>query len=315
MFTMKCIRNLLIFICVIMMIFIPQYDVFGNQKEMKIHYIDVGQGDSVLIETPKGKRILMDAGRPKQGKHVLTYLKKRNIDSLDLVIATHPDIDHIGGLITVLNNIKVHKIIDSGKTYETDTYKKYLNMIKKKNINYNKVEREAEINIDSLLQIDVLNATKQKAVENNEASIAIKLQYNDFVLLFMGDVGIEQEKQMMKQYDIEADILKVGHHGSKTSTSESFIEAVQPQVAVLTYGKENSYGHPVRSVLHHLWRMDVNIFSTAVYGDITIRTDGSGYYLFTEKDPLDHLIEETASILYLKHRELFVSYFCNCTIT
>src|SRR5699024_9549369 len=99
---------------------------------------------------------------------------------------------------------------------------------------------------------------------------------------------------------MEADILKVGHHGSRTSTSETFIEAVQPQVAILTYGKQNTYGHPVRDVLHHLWRMNVNVFSTAVYGDITIQTDGSGYYLFTEKDPLDHMIEETASIMYLK---------------
>lgn len=303
------ILKLLRYVCVVLLLFAiistQTNHVFSQHEDMKVHYIDVGQGDSILIETPRGKRILMDAGDPKQGKRILSYLKKRNIKSLDLVIATHPDIDHIGGLITVLHKIKVHKIIDSGKIYDTHTYKKYIKLIKDQKIAYDRVEREAEINIDALVQIDVLNATKEKTVGNNEASIAIKIQYKEFVFLFMADVGIEQEKQMMKQYDMEADILKVGHHGSRTSTSETFIEAVQPQVAILTYGKQNTYGHPVRDVLHHLWRMNVNVFSTAVYGDITIQTDGSGYYLFTEKDPLDHMIEETASIMYLKRSKGF----------
>lgn len=258
-------------------------------KGLKVHYIDVGQGDSTLIETPGGKTVLIDGGPPESGVELLDYLNENHIDKIDLLIATHPDVDHIGGLVDVLKQIKVKKVLDSGKLHSTRTYRNYLKAIRHKKIPFEIAEQNEYIQVDSKLVIQVLNSFDRHKKDNNEASIVLKMNHGDVSFLFMADAEIEQEKELMKQHDLEANVLKVGHHGSNTSTSRAFVEAVQPETAMLTYSRTNNFGHPVARVIRNLSRQDAQIYSTATFGSTVIWSNGYYYFIMPEKNPLDFL--------------------------
>lgn len=283
-------------LCVLIMMLLP-YEVMsvGNKefiKGMKVHFIDVGQGDSTLIETPANKVILIDGGPPEAGDDLLAYLKKKHIKKIDLLIATHPDIDHIGGLVPVIKKLKISKVLDSGKLHSTKTYRDYLRAIRQKKIPFEIAQQDDYIQLDSKLVIQVLNAFDRDKKDNNEASIVLKMSHGTVRFLLMADAEIEQEKEIMKQYDLEADILKIGHHGSNTSTSRAFVEAVQPNTAILTYSKENKFGHPVSRVIRNLNRQEVGIYSTEIFGDTVIWSSGHFYYIMPSKNPMDFLRRE-----------------------
>lgn len=164
-----------------------------------------------------------------------------------------------------------------------------MNEIKKNDIPFSSANQEDYIMLDPSVFIQILNTSESNKDTNNESSIVLNVIYDEVSFLFMADVGIEQERKMMKQYDLEADILKVGHHGSNTSSSKDFIEAVQPRMAILTYSKNNDFGHPVKRVIRNLQSIDTSIYSTAVYGDVVIHTNGKQNYLFTDRAPLENL--------------------------
>lgn len=259
-------------------------------KKMEVHFINVGQGDSIFVKTPNGKTILIDGGPPKAGNKVVSYLKELGIEKIDLLIATHPDRDHIGGLPAVMQEFKVTKILDSGKLHITRAYANYMNEVRKREIPL-VVAREGEnISIDSLLDFRILNAYAKRK-NNNQSSIALKLSYNDIDFLFLGDIEDEQEEKVAKKYDVRAEIIKIAHHGSKTSSSEEFLEMVDPDVAIITYSKYNDYGHPVNRVIKKLFDLETNIFSTAVYGDLVVHTEGEHYLIYPQKTPLHGLLE------------------------
>ncbi|ASN06886.1 ComEC/Rec2 family competence protein [Virgibacillus necropolis] len=255
-----------------------------QQSNMEVHFIDVGQGDSILLETPENKTILIDGGTPESGDDIVEYLKKQQVTKIDLLIVTHPDIDHIGGLTKVMKSTKVKKVLDSGKLYTTKTYRKYISEIAKQNIPVEIAEKNQLIKLDPSIKIKVLN-TYEPFRSNNESSIALKVTYKKMDFLFMGDIKKEQEKELIQTEDLQAEILKVAHHGSKTSTSIGFLEEVRPEVAILTYSKKNDYGHPVGRVIQNLYQVNAFIFSTAVFGNISITTNGTEYYIWTEKGP------------------------------
>lgn len=278
-----------IFFASILLAISPVQVCSSEKADMNVHFIDVGQGDSILIETPSNKVILIDGGPPKAGEKVVSYLKKHDIEKIDVVIATHPDYDHIGGLIEVIQSFEIEQIIDSGKLHSTKTYLLYINQIRKNNIPINFVKKNDRLHVDRLLQIQVLNSfTKNKT--NNQSSIVLKVTYDEVDFLFMGDAEHKQEKQLLQQ-DIDAEFVKIGHHGSKTSSSFAFLDQVSPSVAMLTYKKSNKYGHPVSRVISHLNRMNVQIYSTAVFGNVVIRTNGEDYFILPEKNPLEGLLE------------------------
>jgi len=265
---------------------------YGDQlpDEMKVHFIDVGQGDSILIETPEGKNILIDGGRPEYGEKVVSYLGEQKIKKLDLIIATHPDFDHIGGLVEVMKKINVKQIIDSGKLHHTRTYARYLTQIRKKDILFNLAVENDKISIDPKLDIRIIN-THAKGKNSNQSSIVLKMAYQDVSFLLMGDVGKAQEERLTEKYNLKADIIKIAHHGSKTSSSEDFLKKVNPKVAMLTYKKSNHFGHPVDRVITNLNKIDAQIYSTAVFGDVVILTNGDDYYIETEKRPNEGILE------------------------
>lgn len=232
---------------------------------LEVHAIDVGQGDSIFIEYPNGKTMLIDGGEPSAGEEIVQYLKRAGITTIDQVIATHPDFDHIGGLIPVLETFDVNRVIDSGQTHTTDTYEDYISVIEEKNIPIVSPEEGAFLEMHPVVKTQVLNKEDPSA-ENNAGSLVFKLSYGEMDVLLTGDAGEEEEKEMVEEFDVEAEILKVGHHGSTSSTTEAFIEEVDPEAGILSYGEDNPYGHPADSVLDTLEGTD--LYSTAAQGDI-----------------------------------------------
>ncbi|MFJ7668157.1 MBL fold metallo-hydrolase [Lysinibacillus sp. NPDC097195] len=243
--------------------------------EMRVHFIDVGQGDSILIESPNGKTMLVDGGVKGAGQQVVSYINKLGIDKLDIVVATHPDADHIGGLIPVLNSIPIEQFYDSGKVHTSQTFEEMLSLIDTKNIPYNVPKTGDRMTFDDELEVKVLNAN-ENAVDNNDASIVLKVTYGNISFLLTGDAGVALEKDMLQQ-DVKATVLKAGHHGSNTSSSQSFIQAVQPEVTILSYGQDNKYGHPHAEVVERLQAIGSKIYATAEAGTVTVSTDGVSY--------------------------------------
>ncbi|MEK4521008.1 ComEC/Rec2 family competence protein [Psychrobacillus sp. FSL W7-1457] len=244
-------------------------------KEMKVHFIDVGQGDSILIQSPNGKSMLIDGGTKSKGDTVVKFIKSQGITKLDFVVATHPDADHIGGLIKVLeSNIKIGTFMDSGKVHTSNTYKDMLTLIRNKNINFKIPTKGEKITFDNL-NLQVLNVGTTNS-DNNDASIVLKLAYNNISFLLTGDADTGKESEIMSKYNVKSTILKAGHHGSDTSSSEAFLKAVKPEVTILSYGKNNQYGHPHKAVVDRL-----NLFKSSIYhtlsGTITVKTNGTSY--------------------------------------
>lgn len=243
--------------------------------EMQVHFIDVGQGDSILIESPSGKTMLIDGGVKGAGQQIVSYLKELGINKLDIVVATHPDADHIGGLIPVLDNMTIEQFYDSGKVHTSQTFEEMLTRIDEKNIPYHVPKIGDDIEFDKDVNVKVLNANDQ-ATDNNDASIVLKMTYGNVSFLLTGDAGVALEKEML-QYDVKATVLKAGHHGSNTSSSEEFIQAVKPEVTILSYGEDNKYGHPHAEVEDRLQAIGSKIYATADLGTITVSTDGVNY--------------------------------------
>lgn len=259
-----------------------------QQPKMDVHFIDVGQGDSILIETPSDKTILIDGGPPKAGEKVVAYLKEQQVKKINLLIATHPDIDHIGGLTDVMKTFKVDRLIDSGKIHSTKTYARYISEVLKKRIPTEIAHKNDLIKIDPLLKMRVLN-THSGSGDSNASSIAVKISYKEIDFLLMADIEKEREKKLMKRYDLQSEILKVAHHGSHTSTFIDFLKEVNPEVAVLTYSKKNNFGHPVDRVIDNLKKVNAAIYSTEVFGNTVISTNGEDYHILNERSPSDNL--------------------------
>lgn len=248
--------------------------------KMKVHFINVGQGDSILVQSPNGKNLLVDGGTKDAGKDVVNYLRKHGVEKLDYVVATHPDADHIGGLHSVLNSISIKNFVDSGKTHTSQTYEEMLQLILDKNIPFIVPKTGDTIPLDEELDISVIHMG-DKSADNNEASIVLKLSYGETSFLLMGDADIRVEKDILEETNVKATVLKAGHHGSDTSSSQDFIEAVNPEVTILSYGKDNSYGHPNTEVKSRLERISSQLYATAIVGNIVVETDGVDYNVIT----------------------------------
>ncbi|KEK25990.1 ComEC/Rec2 family competence protein [Bacillus gaemokensis] len=240
--------------------------------KMKVSFLKVGQGDASLIIFPNGKTMLIDGGPYEAGEVIIQKLIQKGINHLDVVVGTHPDMDHIGGLIPIIEQMPVSLVLDSGKTYSSFTYHTYRRNIKKRGIPFIRVKQGQHIPLDPHVSIQVLNNGKSKD-ENNESSIVLKVRYGKADFLLMGDADVQTEKKIINDYDVHADVLKVGHHGSYTSTSETFLTKVGPQFAILSYGNKNPYGHPHQSVVKRLKRYGVMIYATDKQ-TIEIETDG-----------------------------------------
>lgn len=228
-------------------------------EDLRMYFIDVGQGDSTLIITPNNKTILIDGGGSNfydVGKNTLVpYLLDRKVNKLDLVIISHFDQDHVGGILSVLKELKVEKIIIGKQGEASEQYNEFCNIIKEKGIPIFMVKRGDVINVEKNVKIKILFPENDLILDNilNNNSLVAKLEYKDFKMLFTGDIEDVAEQHLMKIYkndELKANILKVAHHGSKTSTSEEFLKVVLPQIALIGVGENNKFGHPSSEVLN-----------------------------------------------------------------
>ena len=254
----------------------------AQESNLTVHFIDVGQGDSILVEYA-GKTMLIDAGEREMGSVVSAYLNEQKIPSLDYVVATHPHADHIGGLLTITNKYPIGQFIDSGVLHTTQTYEDMLTTIDNKDIPFHVAERGEYVDLGPGVEIQILNPGNEQSEDLNENSVVLRIVDDDVSFLLMGDAGLETEANIMAAgYDVDADILKVGHHGSTSASGQQFISAVSPKISVIEVGAGNDYGHPHAAILQRLQSVST-IYRTDYDGTITITTDGSEYTVITEK--------------------------------
>ena len=250
----------------------------GAKKEMAVHFLDVGQGDSILIKSDNVV-ILIDGGPRSAGQKVVSYLKKAGISSIDLIISTHPHEDHIGGLCSVLQEFPVKEVIDPGIVHTTKTFEDYLDLIFSKNIKFTEGRAGMNRDLGGGVKLEILHPSSPSPAHLNDASIVAKVTYNLVGFMFTGDAEEASEQQILLQSRVQptSTVLKVGHHGSNSSTSAAFLQAVDPDIAVIMVGKGNTYGHPHEETLQKLSAAGVDIYRTDISGDIVITTDGQSY--------------------------------------
>ncbi|MBM7663047.1 beta-lactamase superfamily II metal-dependent hydrolase [Bacillus mesophilus] len=262
--------------------------IWFQSPQLEVHFINVGQGDGVLVIMPNGKKMLVDGGPRESGIRIVDYLKKHSIDELDLVVSTHPDADHIGGLIHVLQNIKVKQVLDSGKLHTTETYREYLQIVRRNQIPMEIAKIGQSVELDQRVDVTILNSHNADE-ENNEASIVMKITLGKVDYLLAADAEGDSEEEMLARQDLEAEIMKVAHHGSVTSTSEEFLNKVDPKIAILSFGAENPYGHPHKEVVQRLKEHDIKIYSTSEYESLVVKTNGRSYKIYSKIDEVGQL--------------------------
>jgi competence protein ComEC len=252
---------------------------------LKVHYIDVGQGDSTLLQfSDDGEdfTILIDAGNWNRNE-VVNYLTSQHVKKIDIAIGTHPDADHIGQLDKVLNTFDVGEVWLSGNTSTSQTYQKLLSAIDANGVDYSEPRMGDKFDIGPL-KIEVL-FPKTITENDNEESISLKITYGEVRFIFTGDANTDAELKMVQSgIDLQADILKLGHHGSSTSTHPNFLRAVHPSVAIYSAGLNNSYGHPTDEVVNLVQKAGIQLYGTDVHGTVIVSTDGINYKVLTKND-------------------------------
>ena|SRR6056297_699102 len=270
-----------VFFFLIFLIFLWGAIFYYSNPLLSISFLDVGQGDSILIETPSKKQILIDGGPDRK---VLKELNKalpfwdRNID---LLILTHPEHDHIRGLIDVLKHYKVENILFTGISKDSKEYKKWMNRTKEEGARIFIAQKNQKFKIGEL-ELNILHPFKNEIGEEfnnvNDSSIVAKAKYREKTFLLTGDIGKKIEDKLIRKYeDIDVDLLKVGHHGSKYSTSRKFLKETQPEIAVIQVG-ENDYGHPAEVVLRKINKFNIPILRNDLDGTIKFFSDGVNLY-------------------------------------
>ncbi|MBO5372945.1 MAG: MBL fold metallo-hydrolase [Lachnospiraceae bacterium] len=243
-----------------------------KDSKLEVHFIDVGQGDATLI-TCDGESMLIDAGDNSKGTAVQQYLRMQDISELEYVIGTHPDADHVGGLDVVITKFDCHTIFLTGEERDTDTYRDVLDAMAYKGYEMTVPSAGEEYALGSAEF--TIEGPIILGEDSNDNSIVIHLEHGDNSFLFAGDAGEEEEKDILSTgRDIEADVYKIGHHGSKTSTSEEFLQAVNPKYAMISVGEDNKYGHPSAEVLNRLRMQGIEVFRTDEQGSIVAVSDG-----------------------------------------
>ncbi|MGE5628888.1 MAG: ComEC/Rec2 family competence protein [Solirubrobacterales bacterium] len=248
--------------------------ITDNPDILKVDYIDVGQGDSILIQL-NGKNMLIDAGTNESQGKLLAYLKNQNIRKLDYVIATHPHEDHIGGMAEVIKSFEIGAFYAPKKVANTKTFEDMVNALKSKNLKIDTAKEGVVINFGSNANCLMLAPNSENYEDVNNYSAVIKLTYKNTSFLFTGDAQKLSEKEMLdKGLDLSCDVLKVGHHGSSTSSSAAFLDKASPKVAVISCGKNNDYGHPHKQTVTTLKKRNIKIYRTDVDGTVLIESDG-----------------------------------------
>lgn len=264
--------------------------------DLKIYFVDVGQGDSTYICTPNGTKVLIDGGGSREpekydvGKQILLpYLLDRKVKKIDYLMVSHFDSDHCQGLEQVLQNIKVKNIIIGKQASICKEFERIMEICRKKKVNVINVKRGGKISIDKSLYFEILHPSDKMLDDGkgglNANAIVAKMYYKTknkkvFTMLFTGDIEKDAENELVKEYgeDLRVNILKVAHHGSKTSSTSEFLQLAMPETAIIGVGKRNTFGHPNEGVMQRLQDIKAKIYRTDLNGEITIIVDKKGQY-------------------------------------
>lgn len=257
--------------------------------QLTVRMLDIGQGDAFLLEKD-GKFVMIDTGDIEHRDQIVALLHKYKVKEISKIIITHPHADHLGGMNAIFKNFKVDAIYDDGMPAGTGSYKNYLKQIKEKKIPYHVLKAGDEVDFFDGVKFNVLGPVKvikdQKGNSDfNNNSIVGRLTYGSFSMMFTGDAEQEEEKTILgKGSTLKSDVLKVGHHGSRTSTSPAFLKAVSPKNAFISCGQGNDYGHPHKVTIDKLEKAKVQIYRTDRNGTVTLTSDGSSYRIEKERN-------------------------------
>ena len=241
--------------------------------DLEAHFIDVGQGDSEFLQLPDGKTMLIDAGEVVSGKTVVDYLRGRNVETIDYLVATHPHSDHVGGLVDVIEAFDIGEVWMPDASEGTEVYNEFLDAVESEGCEVHKAEAGKEIvSDDSGYEVSILGPKSDTQSDDmNDYSVILKVLYGDTAMLFTGDAPASS---VLAGDPGHVDVLKAAHHGSATGTNAEVMQAITPTAVIMSYAEGNDYGHPDQSVLDAVTAANVKTYSTAVNGDIIVTSDG-----------------------------------------
>ena len=252
-----------------------------NNDLLKVHYLDVGQGDSIFVELPNNETMLIDAAESYQSENIINYLKKLNYQKIDYVIGTHPHTDHIGGLKNIINTFEIGKIYMPKVVSTTKTYESLLMAIKDKNLKINTAKAGTSIIDTDALKINILAPNNSIYTELNNYSVVTKITYGTTKFLFMGDAEKLSENEIKE--NVTADVIKIGHHGSNTSSSIDFIKKVNAKYGIISVGLNNKYNLPKEETITNWENSGTKIYLTSTNGTIRASSDGTNIKIESEK--------------------------------
>ena len=259
--------------------------IAAQDGNLCIKYIDVGQGDSELIRLPDGETILIDAGEKKNADAVVSTLNDMSVTKIDYLIATHPHADHIGGMSEIVEDFEIGKVYMPRADHDSQIYLALLEAIDRKGLKITEAKAGTSFISGDNIDADFLAPSSEVYSSLNDYSAVVKLKYKNNSFLFTGDAETLSESEMLgKGYDLSADVLKVGHHGSKTSTSAEFLNKVNPKYAIISCGVNNKYSHPSEETLEKLSAKNINVFRTDLMGTITLYSDGDNISFEVKKN-------------------------------
>lgn len=245
--------------------------MFNDTNTLNVYFIDVGQADSILLEN-KGHYMLIDAGNNEDGPKLVKYFREFGIKEFDYVVGTHAHEDHIGGMDDIIKNFKIDNFYMPDAVTTTKTFEDVLDALEEKNIIFQTPKVNQEFNFQDT-KLTTLSITPDEK-NLNDTSIVLKAKHGTNTFLFMGDASTKIEKNLLNE-NIKSDVLKVGHHGSRYSTSLSFLKKVSPEYAVISVGENNTYKHPHEEILKRLEEQNIKIYRTDKQGTIIAKSNGS----------------------------------------
>ncbi len=252
----------------------------GAAGELTISFLDVGQGDSAFVELPDGKTMLIDAGEAEAGERIVSFIHEKGYRKIDYLIATHPHADHIGGMKAVVQAFEIGEIYMPKASTNTKTYENLLEAISEKGLKI----KTAQAGVQICAGVELLAPAGESYEELNNYSAVLRIVNAEHRFLFMGDAEILSEDEILEAgYDVRADVVKVGHHGSGTSSGDAFVEATGARYAIISVGAGNSYNHPHVFVVEKWQAAGAQIFRTDEQGTITVRSDGTELEVTSEK--------------------------------
>ncbi|MCB8814980.1 MBL fold metallo-hydrolase [Desulfosporosinus shakirovi] len=252
----------------------PTQTVTGTNGILQVHFIDVGQADCILIISPDGQSILIDGGNNDDGVKVVSYIKSQGVKELSAIVATHPHEDHIGGLDSVIQSIPAKTVYMPNVSSNTRTFEDFMAAVNISGAKKIQAKAGVSLNVPDITGI-FLAPNNSSYEELNNFSAVLKVTYGEVSFLFEGDAeDISEEEMLQTRQNLKATVLKVGHHGSKSSTTSEFLKAVSPQYAIISVGADNEYGHPTTTVLDRFAEAGIEVFRTDQSGTIVASTDG-----------------------------------------